>query len=246
VLSLAFTLVATGLLSPLAAHAAPLQQEGNIFQTPLVADVQEEMRGAFILVSQAAQATQSALQMVDTGNATGTLFAGDFSVFDNDDILAAFRILQPSTIVTLRVTWEILGIIAEGLDDFELLLEADIAEELILSQEVLNAIQITDRSGIIETEEAFDTDVPRIVGILDALDIDIEIANGECGDLDTLVRVARNDIARALGIGSMLGIGGEFGLEAELDPDVRLLALTSLAAHNLLLQNAVLCLASFQ
>jgi hypothetical protein len=234
-------------ISALPSHAAPLRQgDDNIFNTPLIADVQEELRGAFILMSQAERATGSALQMVDTTDVMGSLLGGDFSAFSNNDILAEFRILQPSTIVTLRTTWEVLNFLAEGLDDFELLIEADIAQELVLSQEVLDAIQITRRSGPIEVTEANDRDVPRIVGILEALDVDVEIANGECGNLDTLVRVARDDIARALGIGSMLGFGGEFGVEAELDPDMRLLALTSLAVHHAFLQDAQLCLASFQ
>jgi len=244
VLALAFTLMFTA-FAP--SHAAPTAQdtETDVFDTPLVGDVQENMRGAFIMLSIAERGVNSALQVVDQNDVMGNLLGGDFDFLDDPDAIAEFRILQPSTIVTLRATWEVLGEVAEALDDFELLLEADIAQELTLSQEVLRAITVEDSSGIIETEEETDTDVPSIQGILEAVDVDVEIANGECGDLDTLVRVSRNDIARALGVGTMLGVGGEFAVETELDPDVRLLALTSLAAHGQLLQDALVCMASF-
>jgi len=246
ILSLTFA-VALVMTAFLPSHAAPVAQEAedNVFETPLVGDVQENIRGAFVLLSQAERATGGALQLVDQNDVMGNLLGGDFSFLEDEEAIAEFRILQPSTIVTLRAVWETLGVISEGLDDFELLLEADIAEELTLSQEVLRSITVEDDSGIIETEEESDTDVPNIEGILDAVDVDVEIANGECGDLDTLVRVSRNDIARALGVGSMLGVGGEFAVETELDPDVRLLALTALAAHHEQLQDALVCLSTF-
>jgi len=227
-------------------HAAPLAQENdNVFRSPLAGDVAENMRGAFVLMSQAERAVGSTLTIVDQNDVMGNLLGGDFAFLDDPDALAEFRILQPSTIVTLRATWEILGILAEGMDDFELLLEADIAQELVVSQDILRNITVEDSNGIFETEEETDRNVPSIQGILEAVDIDVELANGQCGDLDALIRVARNDIARALGLGSQLGFGGEFSAQTELDPDVRLLALTSLAAHHELIRDSLICMSTF-
>jgi len=67
-----------------------------------------EHRSAFILMAQAENSIAVALLMVDA---------------DIPAELADFWILQPSVVVTLKVTHELLGTLANGLDDLELLLE---------------------------------------------------------------------------------------------------------------------------
>jgi len=245
-------MVALVLVSAIPAAAAPLAQdvddEDTVFDTPLVRDIDPEMRGAFVMMAQAERAVTSALEIVDPFDVLGTLGAagdlgeGDLEILEDEEAIQEFHILQPSTIVTLRTTWEVLGSLADGLDDFELLLEADVAEELVLSQDILGDVQV-EEGDIVETQEEADTDIASIQNILDEVDVDVEIANGECGDLDTLVRVARRDIARALGATATLG--GEFDIETQIDPDQRLFALAALDSHAEQIQDAVSCLAAF-
>jgi len=224
-------------------HAAPAAQDVDLFRTPLVDDVEESASGAFVLMRQAEQAVESALRVVDINS-----FRSDF--LDDDD-LAEFRILQPTTVVTLRSALITLEAVEAGLDDFETLLEADIAEELVVSPSLLRQLRVEDDQGIFDVREPTSRSIARLSRLpntLDHVDVDVEIADGVCGDLDTLVRVTRSDVARALGARtSTLGLGGEFGarIDSHIDPDFRLSALNTLVIRHRQIENAADCLAVF-
>ncbi len=216
--------------------AAPPAQEEEVREVPILrGDIRPEERGAFALMAQAERAVASALSMVEAEPSLA--FEEQEVVFEEDveQLSREFRILQPSTIVMLAATHSTLGTIADALDDFETIIEADIAEELTISEDILGDIDVEEDAGIIEEEE--DVEEPPTQDVLEGIDIDVDIAGGECGDLDTLVRATRRDIARALGRFGRFG-----GADPGVDPERRLLALQALRVHGQQMQDTLTCL----
>ncbi len=224
--------------------AAPPAQEEEAEITDVAAlsgDVTAEERGAFAMLAQAERAVAAALAIVEAQPSLAfeeqaVVLEGEQEGEEGGELSRQFQILEPSTIVTLAATHSILGTVAQSLDDFQTIIEADVAEELTISEDILGETDVEEDEGVIEEEEEEEQEVPE-QEVLQDVDIDVELAGGECGDIDTLVRVTRRDIARALGRFGRFG-----GADPSVDPERRLLALQALRIHGQQLQDTLSCL----
>ncbi len=203
-------------------------------------DLIAEHRSAFALMAQAERAVAAVLMLTEDPPNTLPEESNATAPAERLSDVAAFMILEPSTLVLLATTYGILGDIAEALDDLERILAEDIAEELTISEDVLERIEVEEDGELLEEPEDGDRTLPEVANVLEDLDIEAEIAGGRCGDLDTLVQTARGDIVRAL------GAPGRFEPEDRpVDPDARLLALDALRVHHLRMRITLVCLAEF-
>ncbi len=195
----------------------------------LLADLMLERRAALALLMQAEQAAASVLFMMEIGE------DDDLEQRQSRRARQQFGVLQPSTRLLLAANFELLSTIADALDDLQTIIEEDLAEELTISEDVLAELEIEEDEGILVEEQ--ERDLPQVGDILAEIDVEIDLAGGACGDPETLVRVIRGDIGRALGRVGRFG-GDDPGVNAER----RRLAVRALRAHHLALQDAVTCL----
>jgi len=186
-------------------------------------DVRPEHRSAFTLLALAERTVGSVFRLDD----------------DVPNELRKFWILQPSTILALHTTGEVLRTTAEGLGQLEVLLEEDIAEELVLPRAVLAQLQVEEDEGLFTRHTGADLDSIPTESILTLVDVDIDLADGRCGDLEALVRVAHSEVVRSLG--AIVYYDGA----SSIDPDRRLLALDALRAHHAELRQALSCMSAY-
>jgi hypothetical protein len=102
--------------------------------------------------------------------------------------------------------------------------------------DVVAQLKTVEEGTLIEETESID-EIPIVEDPLEFVDVDVDLADGQCGDLEDLVRVARRDVARAAGLAPL---EGEF-----VDPDRRWLAINALRAHHIRIQETLNCLSRF-
>jgi len=169
-------------------------------------DIPLSQRIAFTVMAQAEQAVESALLPIDVEPTLQT--SPDTDPLAEADILEN-ESFAPFTTSTLEETYAALDALANRLERLELLFEEQVAA----------------------TQTARDEEF----GIDEAEEVDLEIAQGECGDLDGLLRSAQGDIERSLG-----RIGDEI---ADVDMGTRRFAIDALRANHARMEDAVNCLA---
>ncbi|MDQ4075974.1 MAG: hypothetical protein M3220_06980 [Chloroflexota bacterium] len=190
----------------------------------LPADMPAELRGAIALFADAERAVAHALlalrvepdlaaQVDEVSEEESEL--GEETQAGQEAATAVQITLQPATNTVLGATHDLLGTLAEGLDDFEILAEQ-------AAQQVDEEADITEEQ-LQEQEENQGEPV--------------NIAAGQCGDLVAQVRAARRNIA------VLLGRAGVFGGQLEdAAPGERANALDALRTRHERLQQSLQCL----